>query len=63
MPTRQAERQLSEFIAKFSPEMGKRICAARAKMRSFMPVDGSHLLVIKSVSAKQRPRQTAAKKK
>jgi len=37
MPTRQAERQLTEFIAKFTPEMAKRIRAARAKMRGFIP--------------------------
>jgi hypothetical protein len=37
MPTRQAERQLTEFIAKFTPEMAKFIRAARAKMRGFMP--------------------------
>jgi hypothetical protein len=37
MPTRQPERQLTEFIAKFTPEMGKLIRAARAKMRGFMP--------------------------
>ena len=33
MPT----RQLTEFIAKFKPEMGKLIRAARSKMRSLMP--------------------------
>jgi hypothetical protein len=37
MATRQAERQLTEFIAKFTPEMSKLIRAARAKMRGFMP--------------------------
>jgi hypothetical protein len=37
MPTRQAERQLNEFIAKFTPEMAKSIRTARAKMRDFMP--------------------------
>jgi hypothetical protein len=37
MPTRQAERQLSEFIAKFTPEMAKFIRSVRAKMRAFMP--------------------------
>jgi hypothetical protein len=37
MPTRQPERQLTEFIAKFTPEMGKLIRAARSKMRSLMP--------------------------
>jgi hypothetical protein len=37
MPTRQAERQLTEFITKFAPEMAKFIRAARAKMRGFMP--------------------------
>jgi hypothetical protein len=37
MPTRQAERQLTEFIAKFTPEMAKSIRTARAKMRGFMP--------------------------
>jgi hypothetical protein len=31
------ERQLGEFIEKFTPEMGKLIRAARAKMRGFMP--------------------------
>jgi hypothetical protein len=37
MPTRKPERQLAEFIAKFSPEMGKLIRATRAKMRAFIP--------------------------
>jgi hypothetical protein len=37
MPTREAERQLAEFIATFTPEMGKVIRAARAKMRAFIP--------------------------
>jgi hypothetical protein len=37
MPTRQAEQQLTEFIAKFNPEMGKLIRAARSKMRTIMP--------------------------
>jgi hypothetical protein len=37
MPARQPERQLTEFIAKFTPEMGKLIRAARAKMLGFMP--------------------------
>ena len=37
MPTRQPERQLTEFIAKFTPEMGRLIRAARAKMRGFIP--------------------------
>jgi hypothetical protein len=37
MPTRQPERQLSEFIEKFTPDMGKLIRAARAKMRRLMP--------------------------
>jgi hypothetical protein len=37
MPTREPERQLAKFIAKFSPETGKLIRAARAKMRAFMP--------------------------
>jgi hypothetical protein len=37
MPTQQPERQLSGFIAKFTPEMSKLIRAARAKMRGFMP--------------------------
>jgi hypothetical protein len=36
MPT-QPERQLAEFIAKFTPEMGESIRAARAKMRAFIP--------------------------
>ena len=31
------ERQLAEFIAKFTPEMAKRIRAARAKMRNRIP--------------------------
>ncbi|MBL8550396.1 MAG: hypothetical protein JNJ73_10450 [Hyphomonadaceae bacterium] len=31
------ERQLAGFIAKFTPEMAKRIRAARAKMRKRMP--------------------------
>jgi hypothetical protein len=37
MSTRQPERQLSEFVAKFTPEMAKLIRASRAKMRRFMP--------------------------
>jgi hypothetical protein len=37
MPTRESERQLAEFIAKFTPEMGKLIRAARAKMRAYIP--------------------------
>jgi hypothetical protein len=37
MPTRQPERQLAEFIAKFTPEMGGLIRTARAKMRGFIP--------------------------
>jgi hypothetical protein len=37
MPASQAEQQLAGFIAKFSPEMGKLIRAARAKMRACMP--------------------------
>jgi hypothetical protein len=43
MPTRQPERQLTEFIAKFTPEMGKLIRAARSKMRSLMPETQSFL--------------------
>jgi hypothetical protein len=31
------EKQLAEFIAKFTPEMAKRIRAARAKMRKRIP--------------------------
>jgi len=31
------EKQLAEFVAKFTPEMAKRIRAARAKMRKRMP--------------------------
>jgi hypothetical protein len=37
MPTRESERQLAEFIAKFTPEMGQFIRAARTKMRELMP--------------------------
>jgi hypothetical protein len=37
MTAREPERQLAEFIAKFSPEMGRLIRAARAKMRAFIP--------------------------
>ena len=37
MPTREPERQLAEFIAKFTPEMGQMIRAARAKMRACIP--------------------------
>jgi hypothetical protein len=37
MSTRQPERQLAQFIAKFTPETGTLIRAARAKMRGFMP--------------------------
>jgi hypothetical protein len=37
MPARPPEKQLAEFIAKFTPEMGQLIRAARAKMRAFMP--------------------------
>src|SRR5271163_1579685 len=37
MPTRESERQLGEFIAKFTPQMGALIRAARAKMRKRIP--------------------------
>ncbi len=37
MPTQAPERQLAEFIAKFTPQMGRSIRAARAKMRAFWP--------------------------
>ena len=37
MPAREPERQLAEFIAKFTPEMGKLIRATRAKMRAYIP--------------------------
>ena len=37
MPTPSPERQLSEFIAKFEPDMGRLIREARAKVRRFMP--------------------------
>ena len=37
MPKREPERQLAEFIAKFTPEMAQVIRAARAKMRVFIP--------------------------
>jgi hypothetical protein len=37
LPTREPERQLAEFIAKFSPETGRLIRATRAKMRAFIP--------------------------
>jgi hypothetical protein len=37
MRARDPERQLAEFIAKFTPEMGKLIRDARAKMRAFIP--------------------------
>ncbi len=37
MPTQDPERQLAEFIAKFTPEMSKLIRAARAKMRRLIP--------------------------
>lgn len=37
MPTRQPEKQLTEFIGKFTPEIGHLIRTARAKMRGFMP--------------------------
>jgi hypothetical protein len=37
MPSRQPEKQLAEFIAKFTPAMGQRIRAARTKMRRLMP--------------------------
>jgi hypothetical protein len=37
MPTPQPERQLAEFVAKFTPEMAGSIRAARAKMRTFIP--------------------------
>jgi hypothetical protein len=52
MATRQPERQLTEFIAKFAPEMSKLIRAARAKMRGFVPqalelvYDNDNFLVI-----------------
>jgi hypothetical protein len=37
MPRPESEQRLDEFIAKFTPEMGKLIRAARAKMRGFIP--------------------------
>jgi hypothetical protein len=37
MPTPKPEQQLDEFIAKFTPAMGRLIRAARAKMRGFIP--------------------------
>jgi hypothetical protein len=37
METPEPERQLAEFIAKFSSEMGGLIRAARARMRAFIP--------------------------
>jgi hypothetical protein len=37
MPTSDPEQRLNECIAKFTPEMGKLIRAARAKMRGFIP--------------------------
>lgn len=37
MPSQKPERQLAEFIAKFTPEMGKLIRATRTKMRAFIP--------------------------
>ena len=37
MPATEPERQLAAFIAKFTPEMGKLIRAARAKMRAYIP--------------------------
>jgi hypothetical protein len=37
MPTTEAEQRLEEFIEEFSPEMGKLIRAARAKMRRLIP--------------------------
>jgi hypothetical protein len=37
MAKQESERQLAEFIAKFTPEMGRSIRAARDKMRTFMP--------------------------
>lgn len=37
MPTREPERQLAEFISKFTPQMGKFIRATRAKMRALFP--------------------------
>lgn len=37
MAMRDPERQLAGFIAKFTPEMGKLIGDARAKMRGFIP--------------------------
>jgi hypothetical protein len=37
MPKSESERRLDEFIAKFTPEMGKLIRGARARMRGFIP--------------------------
>jgi hypothetical protein len=37
MPKQDAELQLDQFIEKFSKDMGKRIRAARTKMRALMP--------------------------
>jgi hypothetical protein len=37
MPTPEPEQRLDEFIAKFTPEMGKLIRAARATMRRIIP--------------------------
>jgi hypothetical protein len=38
MKARSPEKQLAEFVAKFTPEMAKRIRAARAKMRKRIPL-------------------------
>jgi hypothetical protein len=37
MPTPESEQRLDEFIAKFTPEMGKLIRVARARMRALIP--------------------------
>jgi hypothetical protein len=37
MPVPEPEQRLDEFVAKFTPEMGKLIRVARAKMRSLIP--------------------------
>jgi hypothetical protein len=62
-----ASTQLAGFIDKFEPAMAKRIRACRTALRKRFPGanekvplgDGKGQLIIKSVSAKQRPRRKA----
>jgi hypothetical protein len=58
-----AERQLAAFIRIDSPQVLERpevqalVAAAIAQARAPLPADGRGQLIIRSVSAKQRPRR------